>query len=114
MHQPPPAPAPSPASSPTITLIAALDRDRAIGRAGLIPWDLPDDVRHFVRTTRGKPVIMGRKTWDSLWIKPLPKRLNVVLTRAPALALPDGVLTARTLPDALRAASPPDLSLIHI
>jgi dihydrofolate reductase len=96
---------------PTLTLIAAFDRHFAIGRAGQIPWDLPDDMRHFIQSTRGKPVVMGRRTWDSLWIKPLPKRLNVVMTRlAPAStssstssspAFPPGVLTARSLTEAI-------------
>jgi dihydrofolate reductase len=102
-----------PQPPPRITLIAALDRHRAIGRGGAIPWDLPDDVRHFVRATRGKPVIMGRKTWDSLWIKPLPKRLNVVLSRSPSLTLPEGVLRASTPTEALALSQPtPEVMVI--
>jgi dihydrofolate reductase len=97
---------------PTLTLIAAFDRHFAIGRAGQIPWDLPDDMRHFIQSTRGKPVVMGRRTWDSLWIKPLPKRLNVVMSQQHP-TLPHGVLTARSLPEAIALTDPaPEVMII--
>ena len=64
--------------------IAALDPDRVIGRAGRIPWHLPDDLRLFRRLTTGHTVIMGRKTWDSLPRSPLPGRHNVVVTHCPS------------------------------
>ncbi len=96
-----------------ITLIAALDRGRVIGRQGKIPWDLPDDMRHFVQTTRGKPVIMGRSTWDGLWIKPLPKRLNIVVTRQPSLVLPEGVRVVHSPAEALAlVAAEPEVMVI--
>ena len=57
--------------------------NRVIGRDGDLPWQLPEDLRHFKRLTLGKPVIMGRKTWDSLYVKPLPSRRNIVVTRNP-------------------------------
>ncbi|MFH1807875.1 MAG: dihydrofolate reductase [Pseudomonadota bacterium] len=63
-----------------ITLIAALDEDNAIGRAGQLPWRLPADLKHFKRSTLGKPVILGRRTYASIG-KPLPDRTTIVLTR---------------------------------
>ena len=63
------------------TLIAACDEAGCIGRGGDLPWRLPEDLKHFKRVTMGKPVIMGRKTWDSLYVKPLPGRRNIVVTR---------------------------------
>lgn len=66
-----------------ITLIAALDRNHAIGRDGAMPWHLPDDLKRFKVLTLGKPVLMGRKTALAIG-RPLPGRLNLVLTRADA------------------------------
>lgn len=63
-----------------LTLIAALDRNRAIGRGNTLPWHLPDDLKRFKALTLGKPVLMGRKTAESLG-RALPKRRNLVLTR---------------------------------
>lgn len=64
-------------------LIWAQSRNGVIGKNGTLPWHLPEDLAHFKRTTLGSPVIMGRKTWDSLppRFRPLPGRLNVVVTR---------------------------------
>jgi dihydrofolate reductase len=69
-------------SRPTLALIAALDRQRGIGRGGELLWHEPADQRHFRAVTMGCPVIMGRKTWDSLppKFRPLPGRRNVVVT----------------------------------
>lgn len=66
-----------------LALIAAVARNGVIGRADAIPWRLPEDLRHFRRTTLGCPVIMGRRTWDSLppAFRPLPGRRNLVVTR---------------------------------
>ncbi len=61
-------------------LIVAHARNGVIGKDNQLPWHLPEDLKHFKRTTLGKPVIMGRKTWESL-PKALPGRLNVVITR---------------------------------
>lgn len=68
---------------PTLALIAAIDRQRAIGRGGELLWHEREDQRHFRAMTMGCPVIMGRKTWDSLpaKFKPLPGRRNIVVTR---------------------------------
>jgi dihydrofolate reductase len=85
-----------------VTLIAAMDRHRVIGRAsGEIPWKLPDDVAHFKRDTLGKPIVQGRKTYDTVG-KPLPKRHNIVISRS-ATAIP-GCTVVRTADEALRAA----------
>jgi dihydrofolate reductase len=68
-----------------INLIWAQAHHRVIGHLGKMPWHLPEDLAHFKRTTLGCPVIMGRKTWDSLPLKfrPLPGRLNVVISSDP-------------------------------
>ena len=65
-------------------LIFARARNGVIGRAGTLPWHLPQDLAHFKRTTLGAPVLMGRRTWESLpaAVRPLPGRRNIVLTRA--------------------------------
>ncbi len=65
-----------------IIIIAAMTKDRVIGRDGRVPWHEPEDLRHFKRTTMGHAVIMGRKTFESL-PRPLPGRRNVVITRNP-------------------------------
>jgi dihydrofolate reductase len=65
----------------TLSLIAALDRNYAIGRGGVMPWHLPDDLKRFKQLTLGKPVLMGRKTALAIG-KPLPDRRNLVLTRS--------------------------------
>ncbi len=61
-----------------------------MGRNNALPWHMPADLRFFKNTTMGKPVIMGRKTWDSMG-RPLPGRQNIVLSTQPGLSLPDGV-----------------------
>ncbi len=71
---------------PRLTLIAAVARNGVIGRAGAIPWRIPGDLPRFKRITLGHPVIMGRRTWESLG-KPLPGRRNVVISRTPGLRL---------------------------
>ena len=69
-----------------LSLIAAYAENRVIGIDNSMPWHLPGDFRYFKATTLGKPIIMGRKTWDSLG-RPLPGRLNIVVSRQPGLAL---------------------------
>ena len=64
----------------SLTLIAAVAQNRAIGLRGRMPWHLPDDLRHFKRVTLGKPVVMGRKTWEVIG-RPLPGRQNIVISR---------------------------------
>jgi dihydrofolate reductase len=90
---------------PTLVLIAALDRRRAIGRGGELLWHEREDQRHFRALTMGCPVIMGRKTWDSLPAKfrPLPGRRNIVVTRD-AQWRADGAEATRSLDAALALA----------
>lgn len=63
-----------------LTAIVAMTPDRVIGRGGTLPWHLPEDLAFFKRTTSGHPIVMGRKTFESIG-RPLPKRRNIVLTR---------------------------------
>jgi dihydrofolate reductase len=69
-----------------LALIAAHAQNRVIGLHNQMPWHLPEDLKHFKAMTLGKPIIMGRKTWDSLG-RPLPGRLNIVVSRQPGLQL---------------------------
>lgn len=66
----------------SLTLIVAYSTNRAIGRDNALPWKLPGDLAHFKRSTLGHPIIMGRKTWESLG-RPLPGRSNIVISRNP-------------------------------
>jgi dihydrofolate reductase len=67
-------------SAPRVYLVAALARNGVIGAHGRLPWHLPEDLQHFKKLTLGHPVIMGRRTWESLG-RPLPGRENIVVTR---------------------------------
>jgi dihydrofolate reductase len=86
-----------------ISLVAAVARDGVIGRDNAIPWHLPEDARRFRALTMGHPVVMGRRTWESLpeRFRPLPGRRNVVVTRNDAWHA-DGAERAASLDDALR------------
>lgn len=86
-----------------INLIWAQAHQRVIGHQGIMPWHLPEDLAHFKALTLGHPVIMGRKTWDSLpaRFRPLPGRTNVVITRQQNWHQ-TGVETAVSLPNALQ------------
>lgn len=64
-----------------LSMIVAMDRNRTIGADNEMPWHLPDDLKHFKQNTLGKPVIMGRKTFESIGARPLPNRRNIVVTR---------------------------------
>ena len=85
-----------------LSLIWAMTRNRVIGRDNALPWRLPDEMRHFMRTTLGHTVIMGRKQFEAM-AKPLPKRTNVVLSRNPSFTA-DGAIVVRTLDDAIECA----------
>lgn len=84
--------------APRVHLIAALARDDVIGANGKMPWHLPEDLKRFKALTMGHPVVMGRKTWDSIG-RPLPGRANIVVSRS-ATSLP-GATIARSLDEAL-------------
>ncbi|GAB4215795.1 MAG: dihydrofolate reductase [Rhodoferax sp.] len=90
-----------------LNLIYARARNGVIGRNGQLPWHLPEDLAHFKRTTLGAPVIMGRKTWESLpgRFRPLPGRLNVVVTHQADYPAPGATLVYSL--DAALAACPP-------
>lgn len=87
-----------------LVLVVAVGKNGVIGKAGKLPWRIPEDLRHFRRTTEGHAVIMGRKTWEEVG-KPLPNRRNIVVTRdrswraqgaEPYASLPDAIAAART------------------
>lgn len=82
-----------------IVLVVAVAANGIIGRDGKLPWHLPEDLKHFKRVTMGHPVIMGRKTWESLK-GPLPGRENIVITRQAGYAAP-GAAVASSLEAAL-------------
>lgn len=90
-----------------LTIIAAMSENRVIGRAGDLPWRLPADLRRFKSLTRGHHVIMGRKTFDSLG-RPLPERVNIVITRRSDYQVPEGVRIASSLEQALAFARDDD------
>jgi dihydrofolate reductase len=84
-----------------ISLIAAMGNRRVIGIENRLPWHLPADMKHFRALTMAKPVLMGRKTFDSIG-KPLPGRLNIVVSQDPDFQ-PEGVTVARSIAAALAA-----------
>ena len=86
-----------------IVIIAAVADNGVIGQGGVMPWRLKSDMRHFRELTMGKPAVMGRKTYDSLHVKPLPGRTNIVVTRDANFTAP-GVLVVPNLEAALQAA----------
>ena len=94
------------AAAPRIGMIWAQARGGVIGDGGTMPWHLPEDLKHFKRTTSGSPVVMGRRTWESfpLRFRPLPGRTNIVITRDDSLEMP-GAVRARSLPEALELAA---------
>lgn len=100
------------------SIIVAVDEKLGIGKDNTLPWRLPADLKMFktitTRSKNGNPnaVIMGRKTWDSLppKVKPLPERLNIVVSRQRDLSLPEGVLLAASLEEALEMCDPLALS----
>ncbi|PRP71927.1 diacylglycerol kinase [Chromobacterium amazonense] len=94
------------ASKPMLTLVAAMAANRTIGINNTLPWHLPEDLKHFKAATLGKPVIMGRKTWDSIG-RPLPGRRNIVVTRQ-ADWRAEGAEVAHSLEDALALAGAVD------
>ena len=85
-----------------ICLIVAVSRNGVIGRDNQLPWHLPEDLKYFKSVTMGKPILMGRKTYDSIG-RPLPGRTNIVITRDPQWRA-DGVEVAGSLQDALAMA----------
>jgi dihydrofolate reductase len=83
-----------------LSAIVAISENNVIGKDNKLPWHLPDDLKFFKRTTMGKPVLMGRKTYESMG-KPLPGRLNIVLSHQTDLGLPEGVILVNNLREAI-------------
>ena len=93
-----------------LTLVVAMDAERGIGVDNQLPWHLPEDLAHFKRVTLGRPVIMGRKTFDSIG-RPLPKRRNIVVTRNAGWSH-EGVEVAHSLEQAIAMAGEEAASII--
>ena len=97
--------------APTITLIVAVADSGVIGRDNTLPWHLPEDLRRFKRLTMGKPIVMGRKTFESIG-KPLPGRQNIVVTRDPNYPR-DGIQVVHDVEGTLHAAgNAPEIMVI--
>ncbi len=77
----------------SITIVAAISKNNCIGKQGKLPWNIPEDMKRVKKLTTGKVIIMGRKTWESIpeKFRPLPNRLNIVITRNTDYSLPDNV-----------------------
>jgi dihydrofolate reductase len=86
-----------------ITLIAAMDKNRAIGIDNTLPWHLPADLAHFKRITMGKPIMMGRKTYESIG-RTLPGRTNIVISRNAGLAIEGCCVVVNSVDDGIKAA----------
>jgi dihydrofolate reductase len=87
-----------------LSFIVAMSENRVIGVNNQLPWHLPEDLKYFKRITMGHPIIMGRKTFESIG-RPLPGRSNIVVTRQPSWSAPPGVIPASGVDDALQKAS---------
>lgn len=99
------------AVAPRLSIVVATDEGGAIGRDGQLPWQLPDDLRRFKALTLGKPIVMGRKTWESIG-RPLPGRHNIVVTRQPDYSA-SGCSVVSSLPEALeQAGDAPEICVI--
>mgnify|MGYP001823962506 FL=1 len=93
-----------------ISIVAAMARNRAIGIRGAMPWHLPRELRHFKETTMGKPIVMGRKTWESIG-RALPGRQNLVVSRNPEFRA-DGCEITQSLEAAVRQARGDEVMVI--
>ena len=85
-----------------ISLIVAVSTNKVIGAQGDLPWRLSDDLKRFKAVTMGKPIVMGRKTWDAIG-RPLPGRQNIVITRKPGYTAA-GCIVVTSLEDAIATA----------
>jgi dihydrofolate reductase len=97
--------------TPEIVLIAAMTHDRVIGRGNRMPWHLPADLAHFKQHTLDKPIVMGRRTWESLPGR-LPRRRHIVISRDPTFA-PEQIEVARSPREALTiAGAVPEITVV--
>jgi len=94
----------------TLTLIAAMGKNRAIGLDGRMPWHLPAELQHFKKVTMGKAIVMGRKTWQAIG-RPLPGRQNIVVSRNPDFHA-EGVDLATSLDDATGMSQSDEVMII--
>ncbi len=97
-------------NNPRVSIVVAMDEKRGIGKTelgiGKLPWHIPDDLKRFKQLTTGHPIIMGRKTFDSIIAlrgKPLPNRTNIVITRDPTFKI-EGCVVVHSLEEALEKA----------
>ena len=89
--------------SPALAIVVAAAENNVIGSGNRLPWRLPDDLKRFKALTLGKPVVMGRRTWESIG-RPLPGRANIVVSRQPGLRI-EGCTVVDSLTQALAAAA---------
>jgi len=94
----------------SVTLVAAMGRNREIGMEGRMPWHLPAELQHFKRVTMGKSIVMGRKTWEAIG-RPLPGRQNIVISRNPTFLARVADL-AGSLEEALKIAESDEVMVI--
>ena len=101
---------------PRIVAVVAIGKNRELGKDNKLLWHIPDDLKRFLALTKGHPIIMGRKTFESIagYVGgPLPERTNIVITRNPDWVY-DGVVVARSLEEAIEIANEIDSEEIHI
>ena len=84
-------------------MIAAMTEERVIGIKNTLPWKLPNDMKWFRQNTMGKPIVMGRKTFESFGAKPLPGRINIIITRDESYQATDSIVV-HSIEDAIKAA----------
>lgn len=94
-----------------ISLIAAISKNKVIGRDGKLPWYLPEDLKRFKELTSSHVIIMGRKTFESIG-RPLPNRTNIVITRDESFA-PEGVIVAHSIDEALKVGKEKEIFIFH-
>ena len=94
-----------------ISLIWAMDENRLIGVRNRLPWKLPADMKWFREQTMGKPIVMGRKTFESFGARPLPGRVNIIVTRDPHYRV-EGAVVVHGIEEALQAAADADEVMI--
>ena len=94
-----------------ISMIAAMTEDRVIGIENTLPWKLPNDMKWFRQNTLGKPIVMGRKTFESFGAKPLPGRTNIIITRDQSYQAEDSIVVY-SIEEALKTAGDVDEVMI--
>lgn len=87
-----------------ISLIAAIGKNRELGKGNALLWNIPEDMKHFRETTRGHVVVMGRKTFESIG-RPLPNRTNIIVSRDKNYKVPEGCLKAESIEEAIKISS---------